>query len=54
MPYLWDGEAWEDYQYWFGQDKKTARKINELLKNISRTGLPGLGKAGCLKEARMG
>ena len=54
MPYLWDDEAWEDYQYWLCQDKKTARKINELLKNISRTGEPGLGKAELLKGSSHG
>ena len=38
MPYLWDDQAWIDYQYWLTQDKKTIRRINTLLKDIARTG----------------
>ena len=37
--------AWEDYCYWQVQDKKTLRKINELIKDIRRHGpLAGLEK----------
>ncbi|WP_010254507.1 type II toxin-antitoxin system YoeB family toxin [Treponema primitia] len=31
-------EAWEDYIFWQGQDKKTVNKINHLLQEID-TGL---------------
>ena len=34
----WDEEAWEDYLYWQQQDKKTLKKINNLIKEISREG----------------
>lgn len=27
-------EAWKDYLYWQMQDRKTLKKINELLKDI--------------------
>lgn len=30
MPYLWDDQAWIDYQYWQSQDKKTLKRINAL------------------------
>ena len=33
---LWSDNAWEDYIYWQKQDKKTLRRINELLKDIER------------------
>ena len=37
--------AWDDYLYWQGQDKKTLRRINRLLKDIERNGvLNGIGK----------
>lgn len=36
MPYLWSDEAWEDYQYWLSQDKKTLKRVNSLLKEIAR------------------
>ena len=41
-------EAWEDYLYWQTQDKKTL-KINELIKDIDRNGVQGLGKSEPLK-----
>lgn len=40
----WDEDAWEDYLYWQGQDKKTLRKINRLLKDIEREPFRGTGK----------
>lgn len=42
-------EGWEDYLYWQGQDKKTLRKINQLLQDITRNGFEGLGKPEPLK-----
>ena len=41
--------AWEDYLYWQKQDKKTLKRINDLLKEISRTGKPQKGKPELLK-----
>ncbi len=49
MPYLWSDEAWNDYQWWLSQDKKTLRKINTLLKDIARTGGEGIGKTELLR-----
>lgn len=56
MPYLWDDAAWSDYQYWLAQDKKTARKINTLLKELRRTGgaEKGIGKPELLKHSAEG
>ena len=45
----WSDEAWEDYLYWQSQDKKTLRKINDLIKDIDRNGLQGIGKSEPLK-----
>ena len=42
-------DAWEEYQYWLMQDKKTVRKINALLKEIQRTPFSGTGKPEPLK-----
>lgn len=36
--------AWNDYVYWQSQDKKTLKKINALLKDISRHPFEGEGK----------
>jgi len=44
MRKIWSEEAWEDYIYWQMQDKKTLKKINRLLENISRNGYRCTGK----------
>ncbi|OOM11812.1 toxin YoeB [Clostridium saccharobutylicum] len=33
---IWSGEAWEDYLYWQTQDKKTLKRINQIIKDIER------------------
>ena len=38
MPKLWYDEAWDDYEYWQKQDKRTLKKINKLLESIERNG----------------
>ena len=40
----WDDDAWSDYLYWQTQDKKTLKRINDLLKDIDRNGYTGTGK----------
>ena len=44
MNKIWQDNAWEDYLYWQSQDKKTLKRINDLLKDIDRNGYIGLGK----------
>ncbi|MEQ8477697.1 Txe/YoeB family addiction module toxin [Fulvivirga sp.] len=41
--------AWEDYLYWQKIDKKTVKKINELIKEIKRDPFHGIGKPEPLK-----
>jgi toxin YoeB len=43
-------KAWEDYLYWQANDKKTLRRINLLLQDISRNGNDGIGKPEPLKH----
>lgn len=38
MRKTWSDEAWEEYEYWQCQDKKTLKKINKLIKSIDRNG----------------
>ncbi len=40
----WDDVAWDDYIHWQTQDKKTLKRINQLLKDIDRNGYTGIGK----------
>ncbi|MFR6329020.1 MAG: Txe/YoeB family addiction module toxin [Eisenbergiella sp.] len=49
MNKLWQDEAWEDYLYWQKQDRKTLKRINQLLQDISRNGYDGIGKPEPLK-----
>jgi len=43
-------QAFEDYLYWQTQDKKTLKKINEIIKDISRNGNAGIGKSEALSR----
>lgn len=42
-------DAWEEYLHWQSQDKKTLRKINNLIKDIQREPFTGEGKPEPLK-----
>ena len=44
MEKLWTDEAWDDYLYWQTQDKKTLKRINQLIQDIERNGNDGIGK----------
>lgn len=46
---MWTAEAWDDYVYWQGQDKKTLKRINQLIKDTQRTPFEGIGKPEPLK-----
>lgn len=37
-------DAWEQYQYWQGQDKKTLKRINMLINEAARNPFAGIGK----------
>jgi toxin YoeB len=49
MNYIFVDESWEDYLYWQKTDKQILNKINELLKDISRTPFACKGKPEPLK-----
>lgn len=46
----WTKEAWSDYLYWQGQDKKTLRRINKVITDTQRNPFEGIGKPEPLKE----
>ncbi len=54
MKYIFVDESWEDYLYWQKTDKKILKKINELLKEISRDPFNGIGKPEPLKHKYRG
>lgn len=47
---LFQNRAWSDYLYWQQQDKKTLKRINELLRDIARNPFNGIGKPEPLKD----
>lgn len=49
MKFSFVTESWEDYLYWQKIDKKMVKRINELIKDISRNPFSGIGKPEPLK-----
>ena len=49
MKKIWSDTAWDDYLYWQAQDKKTLKRVNQLVKNIERSNFEGIGKPEALK-----
>jgi toxin YoeB len=47
-------ESWTDYVYWQTQDKKTLRRINDLIKDAQRDPFAGIGKPEPLKHGLAG
>jgi toxin YoeB len=54
LRYIFVDESWEDYLYWQKTDKNMLLKINNLLKDISRTPFTGIGKPEPLKHKYKG
>jgi toxin YoeB len=50
----WTDDAWKDYLYWQSQDKKTLKRINDILKDIDREPFSGIGKPEPLKGDKQG
>ena len=55
MNILFTDTGWEQYTKWQEQDKKTIKRINQLLKSIDRDGaMQGIGKPELLKYGKSG
>lgn len=50
MSIVFMDDAWDDYLYWQQTDKSMLKKINTLIKEISRTPFQGTGKPEALRE----
>ena len=44
MNKFFSDNAWEDYQFWVNEDRKTLARINRLILDIERNGNEGLGR----------
>jgi len=47
-------QAWQDYLYWQTHDKRTLKRINQLIQDIIRNGYDGIGKPEPLKHEFQG
>jgi len=55
MNILFTDTGWEQYTEWQGQDKKTIKRINQLLKSINRDrAMQGIEKPELLKHNQAG
>ena len=54
MKLVFSEQAWEDYLYWQKVDKKLVQRINDLIKEITRSPHTGIGKPEPLKHALSG
>ena len=54
MKKLWTERGWADYIYWQSQDKKTLKRINQLIQDIERGGYEGIGKPEPLRGDKSG
>lgn len=54
MKLTFSEQAWEDYLYWQAHDRKILKRINDLLREISRTPFAGTGKPEPLRHALSG
>ena len=44
MKKIWHDKAWNDYIEWINNDKRTLKRINQLLRDIDRNGYRCIGK----------
>ena len=54
MRLVWVAHAWEDYQYWQRDDRKTLKRINQLIRDTMRDPFEGIGKPEPLKYGAEG
>ena len=54
MKITWTLNAWEDYLYWQSIDKSKLKRINELIKAITREPFKGIGNPEALKHDLQG
>lgn len=54
MKLIFSENAWEEYLYWQGVDKKVSKRINILIRDIQRMPYEGIGKPEPLKHALSG
>jgi toxin YoeB len=54
MKIVFSDHAWDDYLCWQSTDKAMVKRINAIIKDISRSPFDGIGKPEPLKHALSG
>lgn len=54
MKLVFSEQAWGDYLYWQQTDQKLVQRVNDLIKEITRTPHSGAGKPEPLRHALSG
>ena len=54
MKIIFSTQAWQDYLHWQATDPRLLRRINELIKEVSRTPFKGTGKPEPLRHVLAG
>ena len=50
MKIIFSEQAWEDYQFWVVNDRKTLKRINQLIRDTVRDPFRGVGKPEPLRH----
>jgi toxin YoeB len=54
MKIVFSSQAWDDYLHWQRTDRKILKRINDLIREITRTPFEGTGKPEPLRHALAG
>lgn len=54
MTVVFSSRGWDDYLWWQQQDRKLAKRINQLIQDVLRNGNEGIGKPEPLKHGFQG
>jgi toxin YoeB len=54
MKIIFSTQGWEDYLHWQATDLKLLRRINDLIKEVTRTPFKGTGKPEPLRHVLAG
>lgn len=54
MKIVFSEQAWEDYQFWVVNDRKTLKRINQLIRDTARDPFRGVGKPEPLRHLLKG
>lgn len=54
MKLIFSEQAWKDYLHWQANDRQILKRVNTLIKEITRTPFEGSGKPEALKHALSG